>query len=190
MYSQIIWPKNITKYAKTCCNFYQKNKEKNCEKGGGVQKWLRPFSLLNFSLFPLHCWFFIVGIFIVAFSLSNFHCRNFHCQIFIVAIFIVNFSLSNFHCCHFHCWIFTVKFSLLPFSLSNFHCWIFSLLNFHCWNFFHCRVFTVTSQMMTNHFRLICKYPDVRTQVPGCKSGDKCPCVDAVGKSWASIRLG
>ena len=57
---------------------------------------LRPFSLLNFSLFPLHCWFFIVGIFIVAFSLSNFHCRNFHCQIFIVAIFIVKFSLLNF----------------------------------------------------------------------------------------------
>ena len=86
--------------------------------------WLRPFSLLAFSLFTFHCWFFIVGIFIVAVSLSNFHCWNFHCENFIVANFIVKFSLSNFHC-----WIFIVEFSLL-----NFHCWIF-LKKFSLWNF-------------------------------------------------------
>ena len=58
---------------------------------------------------------------------------------------------------------------------------------------------------LTNHFRPICKDPDVRTQVPGRKYGDECPCVDEVddryighsfksitrvGKSGASIRLG
>ena len=26
---------------KICCNFYQKNKEKNCEKGGSLQKYPR-----------------------------------------------------------------------------------------------------------------------------------------------------
>ena len=36
------------------------------------------------------------------------------------------------------------------------------------------------SHRLTNHFRPICKDPDVRTQVPGCKYGDKCPCVDEV----------
>ena len=62
------------------------------------------------------------------------------------------------------------------------------------------------SHRLTNHFRPICKDPDVRTQVPGHKYGDECLCVDEVddryivsivsnpltrvGKSGASIRLG
>ena len=86
-------------------------------------RWLRPFSLLTFSLLTLHCWIFIVGI---------FHCWHFHCCIFIVKFSLSEFSLSNFHCFHFHCWNFIVKFSLLPFSLSNFHC---------C--HFHCQIFIV-----------------------------------------------
>ena len=106
----------------------------------------------------LHPRIFHPFTFILGFSSSGFFILGF----FILSIFIPVLSSSHFH----------PRTFILALSSSHFHphTFILTLSSSH----FHLCTFILA---LSSHN---CKDPDVRTQVPGCKYGDKCPFVDEV----------
>ena len=117
---------------------------------------LRDTSSSDISSFHFHPWLFIPWLF----HPQIFHPQHFHPRIFILALSSLHFLPCTF---------------ILELSSSHFHprTFILALSSLH----FH------TNKNSLENIRrksAISKDPDVRTQVPGRKYGDECPCVDKV----------